>query len=164
MINLFLFLLSTLNFSLKPSGCVKQHDNLYNISFCGRFEVGSIKKHKQAFSFPYDTWRDKKYRSIFAGTREVYDKILNAIDSCNLVKYTSCYPSFKLIEFVHLKSKSRVANAAVSFEGLNVVFGVVKKNNFYLVFPPSNFVFLDDDYKKSVFRYIIDLWKKEKED
>lgn len=65
-----------------------------------------------------------------------------------------------MIEFVKLSSSSRVANAVVSFEGINVIFGIVRKGGYLLVFPPPNFIFLDEEYKRKVFGYIIDLWRE----
>ncbi len=162
MINLF-FLVSIV-FSIEPSGCINHNGDLYTISFCEKFQIRSIKKQKQSFSFQSDVWKGKRYHNLFVDRLDVYNKILKAIDLCNLISSVRCYPNFKLIEFNKLNSEKRVANAVVNFDGLNVVFGVVKKNNYYLVFPPSNFVFLDSNYEKTVFKYIIDLWKKEKKD
>ncbi|MCX7905139.1 MAG: hypothetical protein N2446_00370 [Elusimicrobiales bacterium] len=61
-----------------------------------------------------------------------------------------------------LNSEKRLANVVVDFEGIKVIFGILKSNGGFFVLSPKEFFFIDKHYKESVFRYIIDLWKGKK--
>lgn len=133
----------------------------YKVCFCRKFCVNSIKKQKEGFSLPFSIYGEKKYKNIFVFEKELYLKILNSIDN-NIIVDKECDVEFSIVEVLRLKSKKRIANVVVNFNGLNIIFGVIKKKENFFIFPPKEFEFIDKSYGNAFFRYIIDLCKEEK--
>lgn len=138
------------------------YEDGYVVCFCNKFCIKGIESQKKVFSLPFSKYNDKKYKNIFIEKKDVYLEILDCVNGKKIFQSSVCEVKPSLVDFIILKSTARVANAVVNFDGINVVFGIVKKNNYFLVFPPHEFIFIDDDYKKSVFKYIIDLWKEKR--
>ncbi|MCX7641937.1 MAG: hypothetical protein N2Z20_04815 [Elusimicrobiales bacterium] len=158
----FLVIFLTFNiYSKDISHCLKKEGTI-TICFCDKFCIDSIEANKDTFNLPYSVYKLKKYKNVFINDKELYNKIMNCVYK-NFSSYLDkCNIGYKLIEFIPLKSEKRIANAIVNFDGINVVFGIIKKNDYFLILPPKEFFFIDEEYKKSVFKYIIDLWKVKK--
>ncbi|MEF3279434.1 MAG: hypothetical protein K6357_00475 [Elusimicrobiota bacterium] len=150
-------------YTLDITGCIKETQS-YTLSFNYVFNITGIKynfKEYSYFNMPYDEFHDRKFENIYVSSRKTYMDILNSIRECDRsFKNTSKKPDYKIIDIKKLNSKSRIANLVVSFDDeINVIFGLIKKNNFYIVYPPKNFKFIDDEYKKKFNLDIIDKWK-----
>ena len=130
------------------------------VCFCQKFCIAGIKRERGSFSLPFSEYKNRKYKNIFVDKKDVYIKILDCLNWNKTSQSLGCDVKPRLIEFVDLKSSSRVANAFVGFDGINVVFGIIKKNDHFFALPPKEFIFIDDEYKKDVLKYIIDLWRK----
>jgi hypothetical protein len=147
------------------TGCVLK-DNRYDIDFNSAFKITGI-KYSNSINLPYEYYKDKKYQDVFIYSKKSYLDIEKNIKECKEKKEKKfSKPSYRIFDFKKLSSKSRIANIVLNFdEDLNVVFGVVKKNNFYIVYPPKNFEFINEEFKKEVSDYIIKWWKdKESEE
>jgi len=141
-------------------------DRKYDIYFNDCFKIKNI-YYSKSVNLPYENYENKKYENIFISSKKAYIEFEEAIKKCgSLNKKSDLKPSYRVMDFKLLKSKSRIANVVINFdEDINVVFGLVKtKNNFYLVYPPKNFEFINKEYRKEVTDFIIRWWMMENKD
>jgi glucose-6-phosphate 1-dehydrogenase len=144
-------------FSLEITDCNFEGKNFFTLEFNNSFKIQKIKYNKNILEMPYTKFSDKKFKDLFIYSKDLYQKIENSIQSCKK-SVSKQFPnvSYTVFDIKKLKSQKRVANITVLFDNsLNVVFGVVKMRNFYLVYPPSFFKFVDENFKKEVFNFII---------
>lgn len=159
----FLFLLISNIYCLSISNIEKNGD-FFVLEFSKVFKISDIKYNKKYdnFELSYEKFNEKKFKNIYVFSKKMYIEIKKAI-STNNTDFKNDYtrPQYEIFDFKNLKSPSRIANIVISFDkDINVVFGIVKKNNFYIIYPPKNFIFIDNDYKKNVYRYILNYIKK----
>lgn len=159
----FLFLLISNICCLDVSNIEKNKD-FFDLEFNKVFKISNIKYNKKYdnFDLAYEEFNGKKFKNIYIFSKRMYIEIKKAI-STNSIDFKKSYtkPQYEIFDFRKLKSPSRIANIVISFDkDINVVFGIVKKNNFYIIYTPKNFIFIDNDYKKGVFEYILNYIKK----
>jgi hypothetical protein len=150
------FLINSL-FSLEVTNCNFEGKNFFTIEFNNSFKIEKIKYNKNTLEMPYTEFSDKKFKDLFIYSKDLYQKIENFIQNCKKpVSRQFSNISYTVFDIKKLNSQKRVANITVLFDNsLNVVFGIVKMKNFYLVYPPSFFKFVDENFKKEVFNFII---------
>lgn len=161
MIFLILFFINNI-WGIEVSGCVNRSDGRYDVEFNSLFKIKDI-GYKKSIDLPYELYEEKRYKNVFIYSKKAYLDIEKAIRDCNFIKNSQRkIPEFRIFDIKRTKKGLRVANAVVSFDNdLNIIFGIVEKKNFYIVFPPRHFEFIDEDFKKEVFNYIIKFWLKE---
>lgn len=150
---LVIFFLNSL-YGVEVSSCERQN-NLFSVSFNNSFKIENI-GYDGSVRLPYDIYGKKKFMDIFIYSRGAYSMIESALKNCSFdISKSFEKPDYKIFDIKKLKSQKRIANAVISFDDdINVVFGVVKKNNYYIIYPPDNFKFIDDEFKKQVYYYI----------
>jgi len=158
---IFIFFINNL-FSLEITGCNYNEEN-FIIEFNSSFKISGIRYNKNTIEMSYTDFGNKKFKDIFIFSKDLYQKIEDIVRNCdNHISKNSVKPHYKVFDIKKLKSHKRVANVVVIFDdSLNVIFGVVKVNkNFYLAYPPSNFEFIDEEFKKELTMFIINEYKK----
>jgi hypothetical protein len=150
------FLINSL-FSLEVTNCNFDGKNFFTLEFNNSFEIQKIKYNKNTLEMPYTEFSDRKFKDLFIYSKDLYQKIEKSIQNCKKpVSRQFTNISYTVFDIKKLNSQKRVANITVLFDNsLNVVFGVVKMKNFYIVYPPSFFKFVDENFKKEIFNFII---------
>ncbi|PJA12461.1 MAG: hypothetical protein COX65_08455 [Elusimicrobia bacterium CG_4_10_14_0_2_um_filter_56_8] len=134
----------------------------------GAVTVKSISYENGGVVMPFTENKGKTYTDIKLLSKSLYAKI----EACFKNGFKKggkepAAPAVKIKSFKPLKSKARVANAELSFDGeLLVVAGVMasrkEEGTFWIAFPPD-LVFRDKAFKSAVESAVIAAWaKKEK--
>ncbi len=146
-----------LNISAVEVTSCKKYGEKYEIVFNNLFSIRNI-HYKNYINLGYDKFGTKRYKNVFIYSKKAYIEIENAIKNCD--EYRNLENSKKvdyyIFEFEKLNSPKRIANVVVNFDGdLNILFGIVKKNNFYILYPSENFSFIDKSFEKELKSYIV---------
>ena len=100
-----------------------------DFSFSGSAMVRNIAFEKGAVIMPVTEYKDRTYTDIKLLSKSLYGKLESCFSSNNCIYAgKASAPRLSVIEVKQLKSKTRVANVTVAFDGdLSVTFGVIKK-------------------------------------
>ena len=124
-----------------------------DITFSNALAVKNIAFKKNAVVMPVTEYKDRTYTDIKLLTKNLYLKIQACFAKGECVSKTAAAaPVIKVEELKPLKSKTRIANAEVSFDGeLKVTFGVIKSGSGDLwVAYPSNLEVKDAAFKRAI--------------
>lgn len=124
-----------------------------DIVFSDSIIVKNIAFEKNAVVMPVTEYKDRIYTDVRMLSKTLYGK-LEACFSKNKCAYAgkSAAPKLSVLEVKQLKSKARVANVILSFDGdLAVTFGVIKKysGEIWAAYP-ANFEITDTAFKDLV--------------
>lgn len=166
----FFFLLSFFSFkvfSLDITDCHYIKENkTYTITVSNLLKLKGI-TYSKSINMPYTVFKSRKYKNIFVYSESFMKKLFDSIKNCDKVKTEKNRIkkiNYSIFDVEKQKSPKRIANVVLNFDGdMNIVFGLVKINNYYMVYPPSNVEFINDKFKKEIFSYIIKIYRnKEK--
>lgn len=129
----------------------------------GPVTVANISYSSGAVLMPVTENKGKKYTDIRLLSRSAYDRIEACFkEGFSAPKKSPKAPEIKVSAVRPLRSKVRVANAEVSFDGeLVAVAGVMvskkKEGDFWVAFPPD-LSFTDKSFKKAVEKAVKKAW------
>lgn len=129
------------------------------------FTVKNISFDKGAVVLPVTENNGRTYADIKLLSKSLYVKFETCFkNGCAKPAKTPAAPKLKIEAFKPLKSKTRVANAELSFDGdLLVVAGVMvsskEPGTFWVAFPPA-LTFGDGAFKSAVESAVIAAWVK----
>lgn len=97
--------------------------------FSGPITVKNIAFEKNAVVMPVTGYKDREYADIRLLSKSLYGKLESCFskDKCAIAVKAPA-PRLTVLEVKQLKSKTRVANVTLAFDGeLSVTFGVIRK-------------------------------------
>lgn len=133
----------------------------------GPLAVNGVTWEKGAVVMPLTDNKGRQYADIKLLSKSAYLKLEACFkDGFRKPPKAPGRPAVKVDSFRELKSKARVANAEISFDGeLLVIAGVMasrkEEGAFWIAFPPA-LEFTDPAFKNSVESAVIAAWTKKK--
>ncbi|MBI4801947.1 MAG: hypothetical protein HY796_05425 [Elusimicrobia bacterium] len=143
---------------VKTAGSLKA-----DFTFSGVLVVKNMAFEKNAVVMPVTAYKDRTYTDIKLLSKGFYMKIQACFARGECASRTgAAAPVIKVEEVKLLKSRTRVANAEVSFDGeLKVTFGVMKNRSGELwVVYPGNFEVADAAFKSAIAKAVKEAYAK----